>query len=68
MAFKLTHIQPALLQACYYVKDISASKSLQKHLVQASILSKSYGTEASLQKDVSSTDEKGYLPFLFYYS
>ncbi|KAI3457650.1 hypothetical protein Pfo_014313 [Paulownia fortunei] len=47
-------------QTGYYVKDISAGKSLQKHLVQPSILAKSYGTEASLQKDVSSTDDKGF--------
>lgn len=43
-----------------YVQDVSAGKNLQKHLVQASIVVKSYGTEASLQKDVSSTDEKDF--------
>ncbi|KAL0307063.1 UNVERIFIED_CONTAM: Gamma aminobutyrate transaminase 3, chloroplastic [Sesamum radiatum] len=48
------------LMAGHYVKDISAGKNLQKHLVQASVLAKSYGTQASLQKDVSSTDDKGY--------
>ncbi|GFP93807.1 gamma aminobutyrate transaminase 3 chloroplastic [Phtheirospermum japonicum] len=45
-------------QAGYYVKDISAGNSLHKHLAQTSILAKSYATAASLQKDVSSTDNK----------
>lgn len=47
-------------QAGCYVKDISAGKNLQKYLVQGSTAAKSYGTEASLQKDVPSTDEKDF--------
>ncbi|KAL6541773.1 Gamma aminobutyrate transaminase 1, mitochondrial [Orobanche gracilis] len=43
-------------QAGGYVKDISAGNSLQKYLVQVSVLAKSYGTDASLPKDVSSTE------------
>ncbi|KAL0380940.1 UNVERIFIED_CONTAM: Gamma aminobutyrate transaminase 3, chloroplastic [Sesamum angustifolium] len=60
--FTLNYLTFALatLQAGHYVKDISAGKNLQKHLVQASVLAKPYGTQASLQKDVSSTDDKSY--------
>ncbi|KAL6570518.1 Gamma aminobutyrate transaminase 1, mitochondrial [Orobanche gracilis] len=47
-------------QAGCYVKDISAGNSLQKHLVQVSVLAKSYGTDASLPKDVSSTETKDF--------
>ncbi|KAL6554402.1 Gamma aminobutyrate transaminase 1, mitochondrial [Orobanche minor] len=35
-----------------------AGNSLQKHLVRVSVLAKSYGTDASLPKDVSSTETK----------
>ncbi|KAL3633833.1 Gamma aminobutyrate transaminase 3, chloroplastic [Castilleja foliolosa] len=45
-------------QAGYYVKDSSATNSLSKHLAQVSILAKSYATEASSQKDETSTDDK----------
>ncbi|XP_042010283.1 gamma aminobutyrate transaminase 1, mitochondrial-like [Salvia splendens] len=45
-------------QAGCNLKDVSACKILQKDLVRASTATKWYGTEASVQKDVPSTDEK----------
>ncbi|KAK4492844.1 hypothetical protein RD792_000169 [Penstemon davidsonii] len=47
-------------QATYYVKDIPASRSLLNHIVQAPIVEKWYSTDASLQKDVSPADDKGF--------
>ncbi|KAL8478148.1 hypothetical protein ACS0TY_030150 [Phlomoides rotata] len=53
-------LQLTLRQAGSYVKDVKASQCLQKSLVQASILAKSYSTDASLQKDISSTDDRDF--------
>lgn len=47
-------------QAGYCQKDVAAGTGVQKHLIQAPILEKWYSNEASLLKDVSSTDEKGF--------
>ncbi|KAL8461296.1 hypothetical protein ACS0TY_032680 [Phlomoides rotata] len=44
-------LQLTLRQAGSYVKDVKASQCVKKSLVQASILAKSYTTDASLQKD-----------------
>ncbi|XP_073123488.1 gamma aminobutyrate transaminase 3, chloroplastic-like isoform X1 [Henckelia pumila] len=41
-------------------QDLAAGRRVRKHLIQAPMLAKWYSNEASLQKDVSSIDEKGF--------
>ncbi|XP_075488396.1 gamma aminobutyrate transaminase 3, chloroplastic-like [Primulina tabacum] len=46
-------------QAGYCQKDVAAGRGVHKHLIQVPIPVKWYSSEASLQEDVSSTDDKG---------
>ncbi|KAL8031203.1 hypothetical protein ABFX02_13G009500 [Erythranthe guttata] len=47
-------------QAGYCMKEISAGKNLPINVIQPPLLAKSYSTEASLQKDPPTTDDKGF--------
>ncbi|CAA0813010.1 Gamma-aminobutyrate transaminase POP2-mitochondrial [Striga hermonthica] len=60
---RLRYLQSSLKnasQAGYHLKDISAGNSLKKILDQVPTLAKAYGTQASLQKDDLSNEDKGF--------
>lgn len=59
----VSHIYIGLQQAGGHVRNISASKNLQNDFVRASVFAKSFGTEASLQKDAPASENKEYVAF-----
>lgn len=59
----VSHIYIGLQQAGGHVRNVSASKNLQNDLVRASVFAKSFGTEASLQKDAPVSENKEYVSF-----